>query len=273
MNALINQISTLPAALIYGAIGFLGGVVAWVLARAAKSTSSMTAWIVFGILFAMSLARFLAPNPAAEARSILAEVTKTRLFSSLFLAHPEAREQLQEKLETVVATTTSDERNAKAQLASGEIVGKYLNQHYLVASNDKLQALFVRNAETIKSYQNEPVRCVAYYLGRLQYSKEERESLSYQQELEMKADIISNNPMNLLPPYEGGGSIEDVRQKLDGAYKAKGYDPEDMQFLDKIDTVPPEQGCKAAVEYIDTLASMDAATAGYVFKSLLSLPQ
>ncbi len=274
MNALIIQISTLPTGLIYVLFGILGGTVAWVSAKIAKTTArNMTALTLFGVMFALSLVRALAPDPAAEAQAIIVEVSKTRLFSSLFLAHPEARELLKEKLETLVATTTGDERNAKAQLASGEILEKYLNQHYLVASNDKLHALFSKNAEMIKSYQNNPARCVAYFLGRLQYTKAERESPAYLQELEMKAEIIENNPMNLLPPYVSSGSIEDVGQKLDEAYKAKGYDPLDMQLLDKIDKLPQDQGCKAAVEYADSLASMDSATAGYVFKTLLSLPQ
>ena len=86
----------------------------------------------------------------------------------------------------------------------------------------------------------------------------------------MKADIIEDAITSpSIPPR--AGDIEEIFEIIALGYQEKGYPLENIEKLDYLTQLTPEDACKAATEFSHVMASLDDKTSSFVFKNLLYL--
>jgi len=277
MDSLIASFLSLPNVVIYAIFGAVGGGVgsllgAWV-AKVTKKQKLALVITVICMVVAIQLPGLILPKAKQQAipDMIVQELKQQRLFALIFRLHPEAEKEMKKKMGNIAAHATSNQDAFyEAQAASAEIISRYFNKHMLSASDEMTFKQIQREAKVIASLQDKPRLCVSYYLGKPEFSETDVTPEFLEEDTNLKADVIESSVSNPSPPPKAA-SIEDILTIIADAYQKKGYDVQSLAKLDKVETLPPEEGCKLAIEFSGTLASMEMKQATYVFKNLLYL--
>jgi hypothetical protein len=196
-----------------------------------------------------------------------ADLKKQGIFKWIFTTS-EARRRMQAAIAGIKEYDSNIEQAQYKILALtyNIALGRY-NEALLSASNDSIYKMLRYESEVIKVLSSSPELCVGYFLGELT-------PISYQgnmknewlhNDLSIKREIIDSPKSELLP----AGDIADVLNLVTDTFMKLGYDPQDLDKLLEVRNIAPVEGCRIAMEFNNTLLSMEADQAAYVFKNLL----
>jgi hypothetical protein len=278
VNELLQAFLSLPAWLIYAIVGAVGGGVGALLgqaiARAFKVGKAVSIAGIVVAIVAITFANMYLPSLQATVvvDTTMKKLSQQRLFETLFRVHPEAEADLRQRLTAVVEGTSDDDVFLQAQAVSAELVGKYLMMDLPSLPDAMVHKLLLRQVEAMQQFQGKPANCVNYYLGKPEFGRDELSPEFIEIESNLKADAFEGahaNPTALTTTADKA----DLGEELALAYVARGYPIEDLQKVGSVETLPAEEGCRLALQFVDALAALGPAQSAYVFKNLVLISQ
>lgn len=197
-------------------------------------------------------------------------IEKENLFGTIFKFYPEAKERLRAEL-NVIYQSNRDVRN-RAETSSRALAREYLEKSLPLASNESLAELLSWNATSIARLQNDPAACLEFYLGRRKpdgVTREERERAT-RREGDLKAAVIASSKETPSPaiPYASTGEAMSV---LAERYARVQQDPASAAKLEKVDELPPEEGCKVVRAFSMAIAEGPPAETARLYKHFVPI--
>ena len=258
---------------IFGAVGGLAGaLISRLVTGTAKRTTVGTVISVVCVMGAIALGNVVVSQQQEkiELETAMRGIEAHRLFAVLFKYHPQAESQMRTSLAQIFHRTPPDQIAQQASVMAAQIINTYVQQDILRASDASVAAMLSEDLTMETRLQPHPQACVDYYQGRPVSSPDLVSPADVAHISDLKADIIEAAFTHPSPP-PAHPDMDAVVTQLVAGYHAKGYDPQDMAQLGRVDKLPPVQGCKLAIEFSDVLASMPAAQASTIFKSFLEI--
>jgi hypothetical protein len=278
VNEILQAFLSLPGWLIYAIIGAVGGGIGALLghaiARAFKMRKAVPIAGIIVAIVAIKVANIYMPSLQAPVivDTAMKKLSQQRLFQTLFRLHPEAEADLRLRLTAIVESAPDDDVFLPAQAASAELVGKYLMMDLPSLPDAMLHKLLLRQVEAMQQFQSEPANCVNYYLGRPEFGRDALSPEFIEIESNLKADAFESaaaNPTALTTTADQA----DLGEELALAYVARGYPIEDLQKVGDIETLPAEEGCRLALQFVDAIAALGPEQSAYLFKNLVVIGQ
>ncbi|WP_162917348.1 hypothetical protein [Dongia deserti] len=278
MSALLYGILSLPGWALYGIIGAVGGAVGALagLALGRRFDRQKTVPIA-GAIVAVSfiVAALVAMSPlkaSVTANAVMDELSEQRLFKVLFRIHPEARAELRARMAEIPTDAPRAEVFLRGQAASADVVAKYFMMHLPSVPDAIVHKILLRQIEVMREFQSRPAYCVDYYLGTPRFEQGDLTTEFLETESTLKAEALEGavaNPTPLASPLED----EVLAEQLSMAYLAKDYRFENIANLGRLDTIPAEEACQYALEFVDAIASLGPTQSAVIFKSLIALDE
>lgn len=109
---------------------------------------------------------------------------------------------------------------------------------------------------------------MGYYLGKPKFPKKDATVEFVNEEANLKADVIENAvkyPATL--PYTV--PADELIQFIARAYRANGYNENDLKKLPYVERLPPAEGCRVGMEFTNAIASLGPVQAAFIFKNLI----
>lgn len=275
MDFVVESLSQWPAPLVAGLFGgvgaLLGSLIVAAISRIVTLNKTVAAAIVTGFVVlglqvpdvAMSKAKNSDP-----ARYAMDELKKMRYFALLFRAHPEAEAILYEEFKKNSAGKFNEEKRARIQSFTAELTTKYMVEDLIKVPDRTIFKAIERNLSIVQQFRKRPEICVAYYKANGQIPPSAQNPKLIEEEMNLKADIIESSIANPSPPREPV-SPEEIKSLFVEAYKNTGADIRDLPKLTGSSAIPPDEGCRIAIEFYKALVSLGEQKGARLFRGLL----
>jgi hypothetical protein len=279
MEQVLVYLFSLPSLVVYtvsgGIFGAIAGTIGLLISKKIRSKRLAQTITILLLVASIQISNTLVRHFQKEfaVKKAVRQLEDNKLFAVIFKLHPEALTESEEKFKEFLSGGISAEQvSQKSQEFGAELVQRYFQKHLLSASDEATHRLLKRNVYVMKLFQDHPEFCVAYYLGKPNFGKTEITEDFIKEETDLKADVIESSVSNpSLPPQ--AANIESLVKIIASSYHKKGYNLNNLQKIDRIETLAPKEGCEVAIEFSDALASLDTKQSSYVFKNLLYLSQ
>lgn len=275
MDFVVESLSQWPAPLVAGLFGGVGGLLGSLIVAAISrivtlnktvAAAIVTGFVVLG-LKVPDVTIFKARN-ADPARRIVEEMKKTRYGAVLFRAHPEAEALVRDEIKKLASGGLDEAKQSQLRAFVAELSTKYVNAHLLTAPDQMLFKGLQSNLVTIESFRTRPDICLAFYKASGQVPSAAMTPKLMEDELNLKADIIESSIANPSPPREPV-SPEEIKSLFVEAYKNTGADIRDLPKLTGSSAIPPDEGCRIAIEFYKALVSLGEQKGARLFRGLL----
>lgn len=278
MDHVLSYIFSFPNVFIYavsGAIfGAVGGGLGMFIAKKFKSkTASQAVWIGF-LMFCITLSPIPVKYLQREvmANKIVDGLSENKLFSAIIDVYPEAKEELKDQYNGLLKRNpSSDQMFLESQKISAEWSNKYIQKSVLSASDSSIYSMIKNDVKILNFFKSKPQICVAYFLGSGGFGKDDLSQDLIDGVMSIKVGIIESSIKNPSFLSREDININDVRDLITSAYKAKGYDIKDFQKLDQFSLLDPKEACEVGFEFDSAIESLGEKKATYVYKSVILL--
>lgn len=203
----------------------------------------------------------------------MVELKANRLFSLLIREHPEIEPRLQAELKPILENKADKDGSlafVKAQAVTARIVAEYFNEYLATGSDHALYRILQHTADAMAKFKEKPELCVSYHLGNPNFAKGDVTSEFISIETDLKADLVESAIANM-DELRPAATAETIIQTLAVAYTANKFPVDDILKLGDVATLPPEEGCRIATEYVVAMVWLGEKEAGHTFKSMMAL--
>jgi hypothetical protein len=199
----------------------------------------------------------------------ISRLKQNRIFGIIFKYHPEAEQEYIAGFKKILSGPNEQVNAASAALGM-EITIRYVGPHMLTASDAAIHRLLQTEANILDSLKDNPTECVAQYLGTPSASRAKAIPRSLvEASIDAKAEIIESSVVTPSPPPKAA-NIDNIAGAIINAYRANGYDAGEFAKIEKVQSLPPSEGCEVGRRFISVLASMEEKQSSFVYKGLIS---
>jgi hypothetical protein len=266
-------------AVVGGLFGLIGAIVAFLIQKLFKRQNYP--WF---IVFLFVVVSFQIPNMLrtyyaetyenkqnlTSVNNAIDELKVYEIYSLIFRLDPSAEKTMRSEFATLIEQNNEDMIFIKAQEITSNIINTNLLKFIPTASTESIHSLLVASVRNLRNFQYNPTLCVNYYLGE-NFSYEDTKLIDdefIKNEANLKAQIIKSAIDS--PKHEKKFlTIDEIFQQLEKIYREKGYDIENIIYLESLGELPPAQGCKIATEFSEALISLPENDSVLLFKSLM----
>jgi hypothetical protein len=278
MDHILSYIFSFPNVLIYavfGAIfGAVGGGLGMLIAKKVKSkTLSQVIWVGF-LMFSIQLSTISVKSLQRDvmASKIVNGLVENKLFSVIIKLYPEAKKEIKGQYKDLLKSKISnDQMFYESQKITAALSNKYFQQSVLNASNNSIYELIKNDVKTLNSFKSKPKLCLAYFLGNGGFSENDLSQDLIDLVTSIKADIIESSVTNPSVLAKKDVNVNEIRDLVTSAYKARGYDIKYFQKLDQINLLEPKEACEVAIKLNSALEYLGSEKGTYVFKAMMLL--
>jgi hypothetical protein len=211
------------------------------------------------------------PSLLEERKQVIAipekvdELKQYKVIAVIFKNYPEEEKSLRE---IIAKTKTPEEADQMIMLARSQLIDKYFYPNLVKAPDNLVTQYIILTSQIMHELEPLPISCYEYFAGSSSWRTESKiPATLLDEELRLKGDIIeaglkNTNPVEL-------DTIEVAMNNIYIKYSTNKYDTRELQYLSGLDKIQPEDACKIALHFTDTVVSMgdDGAQA---MKSLIN---
>jgi hypothetical protein len=156
-----------------------------------------------------------------------------------------------------------------SQLASSQIISKYIDRHMLSSSDMALHNFLVQQRVAMLTLQGEPDDCRRFFLGYPVRSQDATNQVKTFLEniSNAKAEVVESSVSN--PSLATKETPDAVAADLMNEYRKNGYAAEDLGKVSEIANLPPVDACRVGTEFTSILASFDPTKGWQILKNLI----
>jgi hypothetical protein len=213
----------------------------------------------------------ISPSLLEEERQVVSiphkvdEMENYKVFAVIFKYYPDEEKTLREAIKPI---KNSEEADKLIKLAGSKLIEKYFYPNIIKAPDNLVSQYIILTSQIMHELEPLPVSCYEYFAGAASWRTESKiPATLMEEELRLKGEIIEAGIKNT--ELQQLDTIEAAMNNIYIKYYANKYDPRELQYLSGLDKIEPEDSCKIALHFTDTVVSMGDEGA-QAMKSLIS---